>query len=142
MTGTESRVAERIRTTHRETLTEIRDVADELVETTGRRVDDSQAIVEPLRAAFDERNLLGRLCDVLVTGVAATGAQLQAEPIAGPPYVVVTSRGPLCRGTLTDGRRLVIEVRLFAVGRRPRSYSYLAPTPADCVTVSLRHAPD
>lgn len=137
MEPTESKVSDRILATHRETLREILAVADSVVETTGLRLSDSGEMVESLRGRLEERGLIERLCDVLVTGVAATGESLQAEPVAGPPYVVVTSRGPLCRGTLTDGQRLVLQLRLFAVDRRPRTYRYLDPTPEECLSVSL-----
>jgi hypothetical protein len=137
----ESKVSDRILTTHRRTVDEILDVAEAVVETTGERTSTAETIVEPLRARLEERSLVERLRDVLVTGVAATDERLQAAPIAGPPYVVVTSRGPLCRGTLTDGRRLVVELQLFAVERRPRTYSYLAPTPDECLFVSVCQSP-
>jgi hypothetical protein len=53
---------------------------------------------------------------VRAAAAAAAGGQLQAEPVAAPPYVAVTSVGPVLRATLPGGR-LVVTVRVFAVER-------------------------
>jgi len=48
--------------------------------------------------------------------VEATGYDLRASPVAGPPYVVVTSCGPVLRATIDPGR-LVIRFDAFEVVR-------------------------
>lgn len=80
----------------------------------GERVADADAIVPPLEACLREGGVLSALPDVLAGAVDAAGAELPAQPVAAPPYVVVTSRGPVLRATLPDGR-LVVRVAVFRV---------------------------
>ena len=51
---------------------------------------------------------------VLADAVAATGHQLSASPVSAPPYVIVTSRGPMLRGTIDPGR-LVVRFDAFTI---------------------------
>lgn len=124
--------------THRELLSEIIELARSVSRRRSRDCAASERIVNPLRARLEQRGLLEGLLDVLATGVAETDGQMGADPVAAPPYVVVTSRGPMCRGSLTDGRRLVVLLELFAIERRPRVYRFRDPTPAECLTVRIR----
>ena len=77
---------------------------------------------------------------VLRECVAAAGGQLRAEPVAAPPYVVVTSVGPVLRATLDEGR-LVVTLRVFAV-ERPDAlgawYVRRGQSAADVVDVAVR----
>ena len=96
---------------------------------------DRSAVAPPLEAALRESGVHGRLPGVLVGAVAAVGDDLQARPVAGPPYVVVTSVGPVLRATLAD-RRLVVTLGLFTVrhdGDEPR----YARRPADAGLVAV-----
>lgn len=77
---------------------------------------DRVAVVDPLRDRLESRGLLARLPSVLEDTVAATGHALPAPPVAAPPYVVVTSRGPILRATIDPGR-LVIRFEAFEVVR-------------------------
>jgi hypothetical protein len=81
-----TRVRERVLAAHRETLGATHDAADEVA-------------ADPA---------------ALETAVDAAGLELAAEPVAAPPYVVVASTGPLCRGSTDDGR-LVLAMRAFAL---------------------------
>lgn len=77
---------------------------------------DRDAVVGPLRAELRTRGLLARFPVVLAGAAAAAGYELPADPVPAPPYVVVTSRGPVLRATVADGR-LVVRFDVFAVRR-------------------------
>jgi hypothetical protein len=70
---------------------------------------------------------------------ALAGGRLQADPVPAPPYVVVTSVGPLLRATLEAGR-LVVTVRAFRVERGDGGTRYVrdATDPSAAVAVELR----
>ena len=90
------------------------------------RTTDSEAVTDGLRAALEATGTLERLPAVLADAVDATGCELRATPVPAPPYVVVTSRGPMLRATIDPGR-LVIRFDVFDVVRDPepgRSPSY------------------
>lgn len=87
--------------------------ADAVVESwDAASVTDGAAVVGPLRACLAEHGVLDALTDVLADAVEAAGYTLRATPVAAPPYVVVTSRGPVCRATVADGR-LLLRFRAF-----------------------------
>lgn len=102
---------------------------------------DREEVVGPLRAALSEAGLLGIYPAVLAECVAAAGGKLRAEPVAAPPYVVVTARGPVLRATLSPDR-IVVTVGVFEVTREdPRGQSrYVrgATTPEAAVEVESR----
>lgn len=107
--------------------------------TIDRTTTDRAAVVPPLRAALDRAGVLERLPTVLRECVAAAGGQLRAAPVAAPPYVVVTSVGPVLRATLS-GDRLVVTIGVFRVERRDGATGYVHhdPSPAEAVTVARR----
>jgi hypothetical protein len=78
----------------------------------GPTTSDGTALAEALESCLAEAGVLDALPGVLAAAVEAAGGSLPAEPVAGPPYVAVTSRGPVLRATL-DGGRLVVELRAF-----------------------------
>lgn len=124
---------------HHETIADVceagRSVATSWPEPT---VTDPRRVTDPLTNQLGD-DLPEQLLDGLETAVAAAGRELQGKPVPAAPYFVVTSRGPLCRGTLDDGRRLVVLFELFDVERRPRTYRFLNPSPATCPRVRLRN---
>ncbi len=132
-------VASRVLETHHETIADLcgagRAVAASWQDVT---VTDATQVTEPLARQFEETALPERLLDVLETAVEATSTQMQGRPVPAPPYLVVTSRGPVCRVTLDDGRRLVLLFELFAVERRPREYRFRNPSPSTCLRVRIR----
>lgn len=121
----------------------------------GRRATaDRDAVVPPLRTALERSGALERLATVLVDAVAAAGYDLPAQPVAAPPYVAVTSTGPVLRGTVADGR-LVVSIDCFEVvrdadlrdeGSRDRGdgvvYVRTDLDPAAALSVRLRGAGD
>lgn len=107
----------RIETEHGETLAAVRGCAEAVAASwDDERTADRAAVVDPFEAALSESGTLAALPAVLESAVAATGRDLQAEPVAAPPYVAITSVGPVLRATLPDGR-LVVTLRTFAVER-------------------------
>lgn len=80
----------------------------------GPRTTDASAVADRLEACLEDHGVLDALPGVLAGAVDAAGGELRAEPVAAPPYVVVTSRGPVLRATL-DGGRLVVRVDAFRV---------------------------
>lgn len=100
---------------------------------------DRDRVVDPLRTALAEAGLLGAYPSVLAECVGSAGGELRAEPVPHPPYVVVTTRGPVLRATLSPGR-LVVTLSVFEVERSadgPR-YVQVATTPESAVGVELR----
>lgn len=84
-------------------------VADSWDEST---TSDGTALAGRLESCLAESGTLDALPGVLAAAVRAGGGTLPAEPVASPPYVAVTSRGPVLRATLGEGR-LVVELRAF-----------------------------
>ena len=98
----------------------------------------SQAVVDPLERALESSGILEQLAVVLADAVDAAGCTLSAPPVPAPPYVVVTSRGPILRATIGPGR-LVIRFETFEVVRdefdRP---VYQRLEEGVCLTVCLK----
>ncbi|WP_336036149.1 hypothetical protein [Halobacterium yunchengense] len=75
---------------------------------------DAAAVADPLEDCLAAAGVLDALPGVLVGAVDAAGGELRASPVPAPPYVAVTSRGPVLRATLEDGR-LVVTLAAFRV---------------------------
>lgn len=103
---------------------------------------DSDALVRSLRGELDDSGVLERLPRLLAAAVDAAGYALPATPVPAPPYVVVTSTGPVLRGTVDDGR-LVIGIDCFEVVREPDglsatvAYARTGSSPAAALSVSF-----
>ncbi|MDT3433336.1 hypothetical protein [Haloarcula sp. 1CSR25-25] len=139
MTQQESTIRTRLRETHRETLQSVIDAGRSVATAWPTDVvQESGAVTEPLEHLLRERGLAEDLIEMLQTGTAAMDETVQGRPIPAPPYLVITSRGPVCRGTVSDGRRLVVVLELFAVRRAPTRYQFRDPTPEDLLSVSVR----
>ncbi|MDF9746582.1 hypothetical protein [Natrinema salsiterrestre] len=80
------------------------------------RTTDREVVVDGLDRILGETGILEALPAVLADAIDATGYDLQAPPVPRPPYVVVTSRGPVLRATIDPGR-LVIRFDAFDVVR-------------------------
>jgi len=100
---------------HAQVVAAVETCADAVTESwDGPRTTDASAAADRLQACLATNGVLERLPDLLAGAVDAAGGRLQADPVAAPPYVVVTSRGPLLRATL-DGGRLVVRIDAFRV---------------------------
>ncbi|WP_256301479.1 hypothetical protein [Haloarchaeobius salinus] len=124
---------------HAALVTRIGDCADRVAATWETPPTDRVAVVEPLRATLAETGALDGLPDLLADAVEAAGDELQACPVAAPPYVAVTSVGPVCRATVADGR-LVVTFELFELDRSGDEAAYRRRDcpPAESVRVELR----
>lgn len=82
----------------------------------GPATTDRDAVAGPLRRELESAGAWARLPAVLAGAVEAAGFSLPATPVADPPYVAVTSRGPVLRATVSAGR-LVVLLQAFGVER-------------------------
>ncbi|WP_439026483.1 hypothetical protein [Haloarchaeobius sp. DT45] len=101
---------------------------------------DRREVVEPLTALLRRRGILAQLPEVLASAVDAAGYDLRADPVPAPPYVVITSTGPVLRATVADGR-LVVRVECFELvpddgGGKPR-YGRRDVAPEDALSVTF-----
>lgn len=139
MTPAESRVRSRVFDTHRETLRSLIDTGRRVAGAwPGRTATEASAVRDPLEHLIEGRGLNGALLEMLRVGVDALGTEAKGTPLPSPPYVLVTSRGPICRVTVADGRRLVMVVELFEVDRTEPSYRFVDPQPDDCLSVRIK----
>lgn len=128
----------------------------EVVETTLACVDrvaadlelpaDRAAVVPALDRELEAAGAKAECVDLLREVVPTTGFELLAEPVAAPPYLVVTGRGVLLRVTVEAGR-LVILLRGFEVDRENGGYvrtggDESGTAPEDVVEVRFRRQPD
>ena len=139
MSPTETDVREAVADAHREPLAALVDAGRTVARAwPGETVSDADAVAGPLERELRDRGLAEALLATLDTGAAAVGASIRGSPVSAPPYLAVTSRGPVCRATLSDDRRLVVEPVLFDVERRPPRYRFDDPDPDECLRVRLR----
>ena len=103
----------------------------------GDATTDRERVVEPFEQALDERGVTDRLPTLLAGVVDTLGEDLSAQPVAAPPYLAVTSVGPVLRATLADAR-LVVTIRVFAIERDPTRYVRGAATPSEALAVAFR----
>lgn len=120
-----------VRTEHDSLVAAIEDRADALAASDGS-LTDGREVAAALEAALARDGLLAALVPVLEGALDAAGLAPTASPVAAPPYVVVTSRGPLLRASTADGR-LVVTIRVFEP-RRGDGLAYARP-PAEAATV-------
>lgn len=98
---------------------------------------DPERLRTAIERALEDRSLPGPLVETLLVAARALKTSIRGEPVPAPPYLAITSRGPVCRMTLADERRLLVRVELFAVERRPREYRFRDPSPESALTVTL-----
>jgi hypothetical protein len=98
---------------------------------------ERRAVVVPFESALDGSGVTDRLPTVLVGAVHALGEELPADPVPAPPYVAITSLGPVLRATLDSGR-LVITIYAFDIERGPTRYVRRPADPTDALTVELK----
>ena len=103
----------------------------------GDATPDRAAVVEPFERRLDRAGVLDRLPAVLAEAVDALGAELPAQPVAAPPYVAITSVGPVLRATL-DAGRLVITIHAFGIECDPTRYVRGPADPDVALAVELR----
>ncbi|ADD07033.1 uncharacterized protein Nmag_3483 [Natrialba magadii ATCC 43099] len=106
-----------LREEHADTIAAIDDCATRVTrDWDTARTTSPDTLVDSLRSELESAGVLETLPTVLASAVDATGYELQAQPVAAPPYVVLTSCGPILRATIAPGR-LVIRFDVFEVVR-------------------------
>ena len=109
-------VRARLLETHREPFERALSCADAVAAGwDGDATTDRGAVVPPYRATLREAGLHESLLDALAAALAATDHDLAADPVAAPPYLVVTGQGVVLRAPLDGGGRLVATLRAFSV---------------------------
>ena len=132
-------VRRRLLDTHRENIEAVIDSAQTVARALPEEaVSESAAVSRPLGALLDKRDLHPELLAMPHTGAAALDESVAGTPVPAPPYLVVTGVGPVCRATLSDGRRLVVAFRLFDIDRRPVRYRFADPDAETCLDVRIR----
>lgn len=96
-----------------------------------------QVVTTRLKRALREAGAFPEFVGVVWTAADALDTELPAEPVAAPPYVVVTARGPMVRATVEPGR-VVVLVRCFE--RADEGYVRGEATGADAVEVTVHEA--
>lgn len=131
-------VRQHILTHHRETVTAVIDTGETIAAGIDEwPVSDPELVRLPLERCLREQNLFEPLVGLLEAASDSLDEQLRGTPVPAPPYLTVTSRGPLCRGTLSDGRRLVVLLSLFAVTTRPPAYRFRHPSVSSCLDIDV-----
>ncbi|MFB6104805.1 MAG: hypothetical protein ABEJ57_06980 [Halobacteriaceae archaeon] len=112
-------VARAIRATHESVLAAVDRRGTEVTrEWPADGLGDGRRAATDLDTAFRAEGILERLPPVLETAAATLGTAPVADPVAAPPYVVVTSRGPVLRATLPRWRVvLTLAVVTIETGR-------------------------
>ncbi len=99
---------------------------------------DREAVVEPLSRELRDKDLLAQFPTILSEAVSAGGFSMQSTPVPAPPYVALTSRGPVLRATVSAGR-LIVSVRAFDVIRDGGvRYARGTSDPREVVSVELK----
>lgn len=107
-----SDIASTIETEHAAVLEAVEACADAVYDTwEGTAVSDPERVGPPLRHCLEVGGTLEALAAVLE---GLLDQPPRAPVVPAPPYVVVTSRGPMLRATVPGGR-LVVLLQVFAV---------------------------
>lgn len=133
-------VREYVLSPHHETLVAVLRCADAVAPGRERAAGatDGCRLAADFEQELRDEEVLRVFPSLLSGGVAAAGYELLATPVAAPPYVAVTSVGPVARATIGN-RRLVIAVEVFEIehGERAR-YARRARSPAEALSVTVR----
>lgn len=117
---------------HHTTIESIMNCAD--------RIEGSEPVKETLRHELESQNLYEDMLRVLEDVVEHHEIDLKASPVTKPPYIVVTSLGPILRISTSD-RRIVLKIRVFNIKGRsepPKNrYVRRGKTPSDVLEVEV-----
>ena len=104
----------------------------------GTATTDRTAAVDRLAERLRANGTAERLVGVVRTVADTLDTQLPAEPVAEPPYYVVTGEGPMVRVSLPElDRRVLVTVQVFRVESGGQSARYRRLADAPQVRVSL-----
>jgi len=122
MSSIEARVKRRCETEHAETIERIGHCADATASMWPESVDgdryttDRNSVSSQLTTVFDRAGVRTALVSVLTDLCTHIGEPLPAQPVSAPPYVVISTTGPMVRATLPSGR-LVVQFMIFEIDR-------------------------
>ncbi|GAA0232038.1 hypothetical protein ACFFQF_26125 [Haladaptatus pallidirubidus] len=131
---------------HAETVTFLLRCADRVAESWNDEVTpdqtsattDPKMVVKPFSRELRKVGIVATFPTILSGAVSAAEFSMQAKPVPAPPYVALTSRGPVLRATVSAGR-LVISFRVFDVIRNGRTrYVRGASDPETVVSAELK----
>lgn len=109
------KIAAYLEDNHGGTLSAVSECADATVaQWDGQVTSDPSMITDPLEACIERSGTGPQLLAILQSGVRMAGYSLAADPVPAPPYLTITSLGPVLRGPVPDGR-LVISIELFEI---------------------------
>ncbi len=131
-------VREYLLDTHEDLLETILACAASVAESwDGEATTERQAVVNPFEHALERAGIMDRLPTMLVGAARALGEELPAEPVPAPPYLTVTSVGPVLRATFDSGR-LVVTIRAFDIERDPTRYVRGPANPVSALAVEFK----
>lgn len=126
---------------HADTVAATLSAADAVAARVGTPATDGTAVSTALERELGDRDLFDPLLALLGDAVTAAGREFASTPVPAPPYLAVTSRGPVLRATVEDGR-IVVAVEAFAVERDPTRYVRAGEDPATALSVEFRPGRD
>ena len=134
----EAAVREYVLDAHEDLLETVLACADSVAASwDGEAMTERRAVVDSFERALDSSGVTDRLPTVLVGAVDAIGEDIPAEPVPAPPYVAITSVGPVLRATLST-TRLVLTIRAFEIERDPTRYVRGPTDPASALGIELK----
>lgn len=132
-------IRDHILETHFDTLSAIIEAGSEVESFwESKTVNKGTAVSGPLKLVLKDRNLVEPLHQILASSTESLEAELVKNTVQDPPYLNITSRGPVLRAPLSTGNRLVITIVLFGVSRSPPRYRFLNPDPSEALDVQFR----
>jgi len=138
MSGAAVRVREGLASDHAATIAEVVGAGALVADaSSASAATDPVALRERLETALHRRGLHEDLLAMLPDAARILGTAIRGDPVPAAPYLVVASRGPVCRATLATGDRLVVELRLFEVTPDRSGYAFRNPEPGDVLRVTL-----
>ena len=116
-TASRERLEARIESAFAEQLAAVADAASTVAdEWDGTRTRDRSAVVEPLERRLRDDGTAEALLAVTELVADSLDRPLPADPVAQPPYFVVTGEGPMVRVSFDEPPvRVVVLLRAFAV---------------------------
>ena len=124
---------------HRKTVETVQECADRLVDGWDEdATTDGRTLATEFERELRRTDVLSTLPALLADATRAAGYDLPATPVAAPPYVTVTSVGPVARATVAAGR-LVVVIRAFDVERGdPPRYVRAPRSATEALVVEFR----
>jgi len=139
MTNVESDIRSSLLAEHWTTIADVIDAGERVANAwPDSSMSDPETVTTPLEHLLRSSGLTEDLLELVGDGMRSVGESPDEKMVPAPPYLTITSSGPICRATIPERGRLVIELELFTVDRNPTRYRFLHPDPETCLKVSVR----